>query len=319
MNEYLKLNNITKDYDGHKAVDNLSLSVPKGSIYGIIGPNGAGKTTTIRMIMDIIAPDAGEILIDGHQVDVDFKNNVGYLPEERGLYKKMSLDEVITFFAQIKQCPLEKIKNSIDPWLERMGLSEYKKRKVEELSKGMQQKLQFITTMIHEPELIILDELFSGLDPINIELIKDIVLEEKRKGTTILFSTHVMEQAEKLCDYICLISKGHKVLDGSLNDVKSKFGSNSLQVVIEGDGAFARNIEGVINMTEFNNYIELELTESADTRAILNEINSRVNIKRFEIMEPSLYDIFIKVAKIDPNEFKTGEKVGSEGETGETK
>jgi len=312
MNEYLSLQNITKDYDGHKAVDNLSLSVPKGSIYGIIGPNGAGKTTTIRMIMDIIAPDAGEIRIDGRVVDVDFKNKVGYLPEERGLYKKMSLEEVIMFFAQIKEYPKSKIDASIDGWLARMGLADYKKRKVEELSKGMQQKLQFITTMMHEPDLIILDELFSGLDPINIELIKDIVLEEKRKGTTILFSTHVMEQAEKLCDFICLINKGHKVLDGSMNEVKRKFGTNSLQIEIEGDGGFARDVNGVDSMTEFNNYIELKLNESADTGSILNEINQKVKIKRFEIMEPSLYDIFINVARIDPNDVAVKD---GEGET----
>jgi ABC-2 type transport system ATP-binding protein len=302
MQEYLRLANISKAYDGKVAVDELSLSVPKGSIYGIIGPNGAGKTTTIRMIMDIIAPDRGNILIDGKRASGDFKNKVGYLPEERGLFKKMSLAEVIVFFAELKGFSRAQTLAEMDNWLDKMSLVEYKKRKVEELSKGMQQKLQFITTMIHRPEMIILDELFSGLDPLNIELIKGILLDEKRRGTTILFSTHVMEQAEKLCDYICLINKGKKVLDGKLSDVKSRFGSNSLQVDIEGDGAFSKDIPGVEKMTEFNNYIELTLSDDADSQEILSKLAERVRIRRFEMMEPSLYDIFIEVARIDPEE-----------------
>ncbi|MCX6826822.1 MAG: ATP-binding cassette domain-containing protein, partial [candidate division Zixibacteria bacterium] len=224
MNEYLRLDNISKAYDGKVAVNSLSLSVPAGAIYGMLGPNGAGKTTTIRMIMDIIAPDSGSIMVGGKKTDGDFKNRVGYLPEERGLYKKMTLVEIITFLAEIKNYNRHKVAQAIDGWLEKMSLGEYKYRKVEELSKGMQQKLQFITTLIHQPDLVILDELFSGLDPLNIELVKEILLNEKRRGTTILFSTHVMEQAEKLCDYICLINHGKKVLDGRLADIKAQFG-----------------------------------------------------------------------------------------------
>jgi len=307
MQEYLRLENIRKTYDGKIAVDNLSLSVPRGSIYGIIGPNGAGKTTTIRMIMDIIAPDSGNVYVEGEKEIRGFKNRVGYLPEERGLYKKMSVVEVLVYFAELKNFPRQKARELVDPWLKRMSLTQYKEKKVEELSKGMQQKLQFITTMIHQPELIILDELFSGLDPINIELIKDILLEEKRKGTTILFSTHVMEQAEKLCDYLCMINNGKKVLDGSLPEVKAKFGSNSLQVDIEGDGAFARDLPGVAEFTEFNNYIELRLDDNADTQSILNEMAKRVKIRRFEIMEPSLYNIFIDTARINPDDLKQSE------------
>jgi ABC-2 type transport system ATP-binding protein len=302
MQEFLRLDNIRKTYDDKVAVDNLSLSVPRGAIYGIIGPNGAGKTTTIRMIMDIIAPDSGSVQIEGCEADGSFKNRVGYLPEERGLYKKMTLEEVIIFFAAIKGFDKPRIVPLIDGWLEKMSLLEYKTKKVEELSKGMQQKLQFVTTMIHQPDLIILDELFSGLDPINIELIKGVLLEEKRRGTTILFSTHVMEQAEKLCDYICLINRGKKVLDGKMSDVKARFGTNSLQVDIEGDGAFAEDLPGVAKLTEFNNYIELKLTSDADTQEILRRIAERVTVRRFEIMEPSLYDIFIEVARVDPNE-----------------
>lgn len=304
MEKYLELQNIRKAYNGKVAVDDLSLSVPKGAIYGIIGPNGAGKTTTIRMIMDIIAPDSGSILIEGNKPGNDFKNYVGYLPEERGLYKKMKLEEVITFFGELKGVSRKEILPEIDPWLKKMSLHEYRLRNVEELSKGMQQKLQFITTMIHKPKLIILDELFSGLDPINIELIKDILLAEKRRGTTILFSTHVMEQAEKLCDFICLINKGQKVLDGSLTDIKARFGSDAIQVDMEGDGAFAREIPGVESVTEFNNYIELKLKDNADTQAILKQLADKVYIRRFEIVEPSLYNIFISVAKVDPDELK---------------
>jgi ABC-2 type transport system ATP-binding protein len=224
---YLKLENITKHYDGKAAVEDLSLEVPQGVIYGMIGPNGAGKTTTIRMVMDIIAPDSGRIVFDGHEVDRSFRNRVGYLPEERGLYKKMTLKEVITYLAELKGYPRSKIGPAIRPWLERMGLVEYELKKVEELSKGMAQKLQFITTVLHEPDIVILDEIFSGLDPINIELIKDVLLDIKRQGRTVLFSTHVMEQAEKLCDSICMISRGRKVLDGKLGEVKSRFGRNT--------------------------------------------------------------------------------------------
>lgn len=305
MQEYLRLENIRKTYDGKAAVDNLTLSIPKGSIYGIIGPNGAGKTTTIRMIMDIIAPDSGRILIEGQKATADFKNRVGYLPEERGLYKKMTLEEIIIFLAEIKGFGRSKTLGLIDNWLEKMSLAEYKKKKVEELSKGMQQKLQFITTIIHQPELIILDELFSGLDPINIELIKGILLDEKRRGTTILFSTHVMEQAEKLCDYICMINRGKKVLDGRIGEIKAQFGANSIQVDIEGDGAFARDIAGVEELTEFSNYIELKLSTDADSREILRIIAERVKIRRFEIMEPSLYNIFIDIARVDPDKLNT--------------
>ena len=306
MDEYLRLENINKAYEGKKAVNNLTLSVPQGAIYGIIGPNGAGKTTTIRMIMDIIAPDSGDILLEGKKISTDYKNRVGYLPEERGLYPKMTLDEVITYLAELKGWPRSKTSEVIDGWLEKMSLGDYKLKKVEELSKGMQQKLQFVTTLIHRPSLVILDELFSGLDPLNIELIKNILLEEKRRGTTILFSTHVMEQAEKLCDYICMINSGEKVLDGSLAEVKSRFGTDSIQVDMEGDGAFVRDILGVEKMIEFNNYIELKLTPGADKRNILKIISEKVAVRRFEIMEPSLYDIFINVAGVKPEEVRSG-------------
>lgn len=301
---YLQLENIRKAYSDKVAVDSLSLSVPKGVIYGIIGPNGAGKTTTIRMIMNIIAPDSGKVLIESKQADQTFLDRVGYLPEERGLYKKMTLKEVIVYMGELKGRNSSWVKDRIQNWLIRMELSEYTDKKVEELSKGMQQKLQFITTVIHEPDIIILDELFSGLDPVNVELIKGVLLEQKRAGKTILFSTHVMEQAEKLCEYICMISRGKKVLDGSIGDVKKQFGKNSIQVEIEGDGSFIRNIPGVMSVTDFNNNMELRLEKQADPDAILRQILEKVKVQRFELVAPSLYDIFIDMAKVMPSEIE---------------
>ncbi|MFZ5980857.1 MAG: ABC transporter ATP-binding protein [Candidatus Zixiibacteriota bacterium] len=297
---YLRLENVRKEFDEKVAVDNLSLEVPQGVIFGIIGPNGAGKTTTIRMIMNIIAPDAGKIYFDNNEIDDDFKNRVGYLPEERGLYKKLTLNEVMVYMAELKGQKASVTRNYIDSWLTKMDLLEYKERKVEDLSKGMQQKLQFITTILHNPDIVILDEIFSGLDPINMELIKNVIMELKRAGKTILFSTHVMEQAEKLCDNICMISQGKKVIDGTMSAVKAQFGKNSIQIVIEGDGAFIKQLPGVHNMTEFNNYIELHLEEGVEPNEILKAVVQKVKVNRFELVEPSLYNIFIDMAKADP-------------------
>lgn len=299
---YLELDQIRKEYDGKVAVERLSLQVPRGAIYGIIGPNGAGKTTTIRMVMNITAPDSGKIRINGNDRPTDFTNLIGYLPEERGLYKKMTLEQVIIYMAELKGYTPEKTRPKIDPWLERMQLTGYRTRKVEELSKGMQQKLQFITTIIHEPELLILDELFSGLDPLNTELIKNIILDLKRAGTTILFSTHVMEQAEKLCDNLCMISRGQKVIDGKLADIKARFGKNAVQIEIDGDGSFVSSIPGVAAVSDFNRYMELRLATGANPDSILRALIDKVSVRRFAIVEPSLYDIFIELAKVDPKE-----------------
>lgn len=299
MNGYLQLQGITKRFGDTLAVDTLDLSVPKGCIYGMIGPNGAGKTTTIRMIMNILVPDSGTIVFNEKTTGADFKNIVGYLPEERGLYKKMTLREVILYLGQLKEVPRKDIDRRIDPWLERMNLGDYRDQKVEALSKGMQQKLQFITTLIHDPEIIILDELFSGLDPINIELIKNVILDLKKQGKTILFSTHVMEQAEKLCDYICMINRGKKVLDGSLKNVKSTYGINSIHLEIEGDGAFLHSLPGVEQVTDFTNYFELTMSDTSRSREILKAIADKVTVNRFERISPSLYNIFIQVAGAD--------------------
>ncbi|MBD3401611.1 ATP-binding cassette domain-containing protein [candidate division GN15 bacterium] len=295
---YLVLDSVRKEFDNKVAVNDLSLEVPRGVIYGIIGPNGAGKTTTIRMIMNIIAPDSGRIIFENQEADRNFTDRVGYLPEERGLYKKMTVKDVMTYMAELKGKRFAEIEDRIDPWLERMDLLDYKERKVEDLSKGMAQKLQFLTTILHDPDVVILDELFSGLDPINIELIKDILLELKRSGKTILFSTHVMEQAEKLCDHICMISSGKKVLDGKMAEVKARFGKGTIQIEIDGDGSFVRTIDGVASVTEFPNYLELRLGKGANPSAILKQIVDKVAVTRFQLSEPSLYDIFIDTAKV---------------------
>ena len=300
---YLKLENIQKKYDEKVAVDKLSLDIPQGEIFGIIGPNGAGKTTTIRMIMNITVPDEGRIIFKGEPVGDDFKDQVGYLPEERGLYKKLTCREVVKYMAALKGYTPADIDKKIEAWLQKVELFDYIDKKVEELSKGMQQKLQFVTTIIHEPEIVILDEIFSGLDPLNIELIKNILLDLKRQGKTILFSTHVMEQAEKLCDYICMFNRGKKVLDGRLTEIKSKHGQNRIQLDIDGDGYFISSLPGVSSMREFNNYIEIEIKQGTDTNQLLRSILEKVQVRKFDMVEPSLYDIFIQTANIDPDEY----------------
>ncbi len=300
MSDYLRLNNISKSYEEKQAVKSLSLSVPERSIYGLIGPNGAGKTTTIRMIMNIIAPDSGEVLVKGHQADEEFKNRVGYLPEERGLYKKMPVTEVIKFMARLKGYQSADWMGETDYWLAKMNLAETRSQKVEELSKGMQQKLQFITTVFHKPEIIILDELFSGLDPLNIELVKNTLFELRDQGATILFSTHVMEQAEKMCDYVAMICDGDKILDGRMGEIKAQFGKNSVQIVYSGDATRITNHASVESVLEFPNYLEAKLKDGADHMTLLRELSQSASISRFEKVEPSLYSIFLEVASIDP-------------------
>jgi ABC-2 type transport system ATP-binding protein len=305
---YLQLENIRKEFDDKVAVDNLSLNVPRGVIYGIIGPNGAGKTTTIRMVMNIIGADSGRVLFEGHEVTDEFKNRVGYLPEERGLYKKMTVREIMIYMAELKGKKAREVETLIDKWLTRMNLLDYRDKKVEDLSKGMQQKLQFITTILHDPDIVILDELFSGLDPINMELLKDVLLDLKRDGKTVLFSTHVMEQAEKLCDHICMINDGKKVLDGKMGDVKAQFGKNAVQLEIDGDGTFIKSLPGIATVSEFPNYIEVKLDEGAEPSALLKQIVGKVDVRRFEVVEPSLYDIFIDTAKVPATKLMEGGK-----------
>jgi len=238
----LKIEKISKRFGDFYAVKNLSLKIPEGTIYSLLGPNGAGKTTTIRMVMNIIIPDEGSIQVLNEKMDDKMKSRVGYLPEDRGLYPKMRVGELLLFFAELKGIRGQEARNRIDSWLERFDLANWKFKKVEELSRGMQQKIQFIATMIHQPDLIILDEPFSGLDPVNTKLLKDIMLEMKNQGRTIIFSTHRMEQVEMISDNICLINKAEMILEGKLSDIKQQYGKNTVILDYDGDASFIRTL-----------------------------------------------------------------------------
>ena len=290
----IEIQNISKSFSGFKAVDDLSLSVPKGSIYGFIGPNGSGKTTTIRMIMNIFYPDHGEILIDGEVKSGTNLRNIGYLPEERGLYKKMKVRELLYFYGQLRRA--SNINQKIDHWLDKMNLREWENKKIETLSKGMSQKIQFIATILHEPEIIILDEPFSGLDPVNADIMKNIVLELKNSGKTIIFSTHDMGTAERMCDYIFMIYKGKKVLDGTLSGIQDKYGNDSIRLACDNASKVLAGISGILNVNDFGQYQELRLKEDSDPQDILKQILEVTKVSRFELTKPSLLDIFIRIA-----------------------
>ena len=285
---------IVKSYDGVKAVNEISLAIPKRSIYGLLGPNGAGKTTMIRMMMRIILPDAGDIRIFGESLDRVGKARIGYLPEERGLYKKMKVIEQLTFFGEIKHMDRKMARDKAAGWLERMSLSDFAERKAEDLSKGMQQKLQFIATVLHEPDLLILDEPFSGLDPVNTNLLKDIILEYHNKGHTVVFSTHMMDQVEKLCDNICLIDKGRVVLSGTLESVKKEYGQNGVTLRFDGDGSFLTELPAVESFNDYGNEVFLRLQPGADPGDVLDAARARLTVKKYEVAVPSIHDIFIE-------------------------
>lgn len=290
----LSLRNVTKHFDSFVAVQDLSFEVKAGSIFGLLGPNGAGKTTTLRMIVDIFAPDSGEVLVLGSHVSHDLQQRIGYLPEERGLYKKMKVGEQLLFFAELKGLPAAEASKRIDQWLAKLQLSEWKNKKSMELSKGMQQKVQFIATVLHDLELLILDEPFSGLDPVSVDVMKSAILELKARGRSIIFSTHQMEQVEQICDDICLINRSRKVLGGSLREVKSKYGRNTIIMDYEGPDSFLQ--ENLIkNVKRYPNYVEIRMEDGADAQQILQEaIRTGVRVNRFEIVEPSLNEIFIE-------------------------
>jgi len=290
----VKLEQVTKRFGEFSAVSDLSLAVYPGRIYGLLGPNGAGKTTTIRMIVNITAPDAGRIELFGKQITAELQDRIGYLPEERGLYKKMKIGEQIKFFATLKSVNRNGLDQRIDSWLERVKLKEWKNKKATELSKGMQQKAQFITAVLHDPDLLILDEPFSGLDPINVELLKEIILELKAAGKTIIFSTHQMEVAEKICDDICLLDRSRKIFEGSLRDVKRSFGRNSLALRLVGGESVLSDRSLISSLNRHADEIEALLTPGADVQVLLRElIKAGARIEKFEMIEPSLHDIFI--------------------------
>jgi ABC-2 type transport system ATP-binding protein len=290
----IALEGVTKAFAGHLAVSELSLSIPRGSVYGLLGPNGAGKTTTLRMVMNILAPDAGTVRLLGRPADPAARDQVGYMPEERGLYPRMVVEDQLLFFAGIKGVSRAEAARRLGPWLERLGLSAWRRRKVNELSKGMQQKVQLVATVLHEPEVLILDEPLSGLDPVGSDLVRDVLLEQRRQGRTLVLSSHEMETVERLCDAIALINGGRKVLEGAVSEVKSRHGKNTVVLAYEGDGAFLAGLPGVASLSDFGRYVELRMREGADPQEILRAAAARLRVSRFEIVEPSLRDIFVE-------------------------
>src|SRR2546430_9526025 len=290
---------VRKVFAGHTAVDDLSLAVPPGVIYGLLGPNGAGKTTTIRMIMDILQPDAGSVrLFGGAAGGRMHAERIGYLPEERGLYRKMRVLDVLVFLGEMKGMERRRARQRAGEWLERLGLGQWRLRRIDELSKGMQQKVQFISTVLHDPDLLILDEPFSGLDPVNAQVMKDTVLDLRSRGKTILFLTHIMEQAEKLCEQLCIIARGRKLVDGALSDIKRIHGGHHLVVGFDGSLGGAAQLFAdktlVSKGDNYGQYAELELASGADAQQILQRlVASGARLSKFELQEASLHKIFI--------------------------
>jgi ABC-2 type transport system ATP-binding protein len=293
MKSSLILNGVTKAFGDHVAVNDLSLVVPAGSIYGFLGPNGAGKTTTLRMVMSILMPDVGTISVLGSPSAAEVKDRLGYLPEEKGLYKKMKAADIIAYFGRLKGLNKTIAAERAVQLLERYGLGEWADKKCEALSKGMGQKVQILGTLIHEPDLVILDEPFSGLDPVNVELMRQIILDMKTAGRTVIFSTHVMEQAEQICDNLLLINGGEKVLDGTLAEIKGAEGK-AIQVEYTGDGSVFGKLTGVARVTDAGQQAEIIMEDGIGADDILAQLVGVVGIRRFEVAEPSLHEIFIR-------------------------
>lgn len=292
----LEVNDITKSFGDIKAVDSISFKVEQGHIYGVLGPNGAGKTTTIRMIMNILVPDSGSILLFDQKMSDALKSRIGYLPEERGLYQKMKVGELLKFMGELRGLTVNEAKTKGNEWLSKFDLADWAEKKVEELSKGMQQKLQLISTFIHNPDMIILDEPFSGLDPVNVNLVKNIMLEFKEQGKAIMFSTHIMEAAEKLCDEILMINHGKKALDGELQQIQTKHGKNSLHLEYEGDGAFIKSLPMIEKFDDYGNYIEVQLKDSFKPNDFLKAVIDKVQVSKMQSQKSSLNEIFISLA-----------------------
>lgn len=290
----IELESVSKTFGKHVAVDNLSLSVPKGGVYGFIGPNGSGKTTTLRMIMNILPPDSGKIQVFGEQLKSTSCDQIGYMPEERGLYKRMKVRELLIFMGGLKNA--DNLKAKVDQWLERLDLSAWANKKVETLSKGMSQKVQFIATVVAQPDLIILDEPFTGLDPVNTEVLKDAILDLQTKGTTVVFSTHDMSMAEKMCDFIFMIFKGNKVLDGTLAEIQDKYANDTIRIRSNNGADVFKNLKGIEKINDYGQLQELRITNDADPHLILKELINRTRIESFDIVKPSLHDIFVRIA-----------------------
>jgi ABC-2 type transport system ATP-binding protein len=298
MSNAISVDRISKSYGDFVAVKELSMEVKAGSIFGLLGPNGAGKSTTIRMIVNITMPDSGQIALFGQPMNAKLQERVGYLPEDRGLYKKMKVGEQLTFFAELKGLTRQEAHRRIDSWLKRIEMTEWKNKKWEELSKGMQQKVQFVSTILHSPDLVILDEPFSGLDPISAGLLKEIVQELKENNKTIIFSTHLMEQAEELCDEICLISHGRKVLGGPVREIKRGFGWRYIAIDGENYEPTLKNNPLVKGFMPNRDHTEIVLQDGVDPQSLLRQlVGDGARLTRFEMVAPSLNEIFIESVK----------------------
>lgn len=293
----LKVENLTKEFKGVTAVKDLSFTVEPCKIFGLLGPNGAGKTTTIRTIINVLKPTSGKIHFDDEPLSESFNNKVGYLPEERGLYKKSKVLDVILYLAEIKGMTIQMAKTKAQEWFRAFEIENYRDKKIEELSKGNQQKVQFISAIIHDPELLILDEPFSGFDPINQQFIKDLILSLSKSGKIIILSTHQMETAERLCTDILLINKGTEVCSGQLSYVKNKFGSNLIKIEYSGDGSFLNSLPEVKRIDNYSNYAEIQLEDNIHPHIFLRKIVSKIDVKYFSVIEPSLNKIFIDLIK----------------------
>ena len=291
----LIIEHVTKRYGEFVAVNDLSLQVRPGRVFGLIGPNGAGKTTTIRMIVNIIIPDSGHIELFGQTMTTSLQDRIGYLPEERGLYKKMKVGEQLRFFAELKDLRGKEAERRIDKWLVKLQLADWKNKRTKELSKGMQQKVQFITAVIHNPDLVILDEPFSGLDPVNVDLMKETILEQKAAGKTIILSTHQMEIAEKLCDDVCMINRAQKVLDGRLREIRRSFSRNAVALQFEGGDGLLNDPDLVASIRQSGDDFEVLMAPGANPQALLKRlVDAGAAVTKFELVEPSLHDIFIE-------------------------
>jgi len=296
--------NVSKSFGEVQAVKELSLRLPQGQIYGFLGPNGAGKTTCLRMLLSIILPDQGEIHLQGGATAWDLRDQIGYLPEERGLYRRMQVMDHLKFLAEIKGADVKAVEPRILKWLERLGLADRAKSKVMDLSKGNQQKVQFIGTLAHNPSLLVLDEVFSGLDPINQQQIRDILLELRKEGKTIIFSTHIMEQAEQLCDGICLIHRGQCIMEGALDELKAEHGKGKLQLEHTGSVDFLQAKDYILSYRTTGNNTELQLKEDADPNLVLTALLDKdIKIQRFELANPTLKELFMQ--KVESSEENT--------------
>ncbi|MBN1510161.1 MAG: ATP-binding cassette domain-containing protein [Sedimentisphaerales bacterium] len=290
---------MSKSFGSVRAVDALSVSVPQGSVYGFLGPNGAGKTTTLRMIMDIIRPDSGAIRLFGQLPSAVTRSRIGYMPEERGLYRKMTVSGVLNYFGSLKGLAGADLRQRTAQWLERISLAQYARKKVEELSRGMHQKLQFAVTAINDPELVILDEPFSGLDPVNQDLLREIIAQMRSEGRTVLFSTHVMPEAERLCDFLVLINRGRVVVNGTLGQIRRAHESHTISVELEDDGDFIRESPLVQQVRAEGRRLEIRLRDGADPQDLLKALVSRARVRAFEIKQPSLHEIFVRLVGAD--------------------